>query len=156
MTPLYRVKTGSTVTVCLEWTCTLVLPARIPEVTSVYTESIQSLAHRINQAQHSQPRRFIFFLGAGASESSGIPVASWMMRDFERNLQQLWAAEGQPAGSFEAWLETRPGWQTNSSRYAQYFEAYEPTEHGRARYLNRWMQTASPGWGVFLSRPSPR
>ena len=115
----------------------------------MYTESIQSLAHRLKEAQNSQPPRFIFFLGAGASDSSGIPIASWMKRDFERKLSVQWKAEGEPNGSFEAWLKQKPRWADNDSPYSKYFEAYEPTELGRVRYLNKWMQAASPGWGYF-------
>ena len=113
------------------------------------TASIQSIAHRLKESQRRQRPRFIFFLGAGASESSGIPVASWMARDFERNLRQIWQSEGEPGGDFHSWLQSKPGWLNNESPYAKFFEAYEPTELGRAQYLSRWMQTASPGWGYF-------
>lgn len=113
------------------------------------TQSIQSLAQKLKSAQLSQSKRFIFFLGAGASESSGIPTASWMIHDFDTRLKKLWNNEGKPDDSFESWLESKPGWKTNDSDYARYFEVYEPTEHGRVRYLNDWMQLASPGWGYF-------
>ena len=113
------------------------------------TESIQSLAYRLKHSEPNQPPQFIFFLGAGASESSGIPIASWMVRDFKRNLRQVWQSEGQPLDDFESWLESKPGWRVNDSDYAKHFDALHPTELGRARYLNRWMRTASPGWGYF-------
>ena len=113
------------------------------------TESIESLAYLLKQSEPNQAPRFIFFLGAGASESSGIPIASWMIRDFKRKLRQLWQSEGKPLGDFDSWLESKPGWEDNDSLYAKCFEAFEPTEFGRARYLERWMRTASPGWGYF-------
>ena len=71
-----------------------------------------------------------------------------MIRDWERELKALWKAEHRPC-DFNRWLEARPGWQQNTSQYAKYFEAYEPTEHGRILYLNKWMEAASPGWGYF-------
>ena len=113
------------------------------------TESIQSLAYRLKEAKLSEPKRFIFFLGAGASDTSGIPITSWMIRDFERNLKAIWKLEGQPNINFNPWLRSRPGWKSNKGRYAKLFEAYEPTENGRIRYLNKWMASASPSWGYF-------
>lgn len=114
------------------------------------TQSMQSIAHRLRQTQQHQPRRFILFLGAGASDSSGIPIASWMIGDFERQLKALWELEHHPCDEdFSRWLEARPGWTGNTSLYAKYFEAYEPTERGRTLYINKWMETASPGWGYF-------
>ena len=110
--------------------------------------TIQELAQRLQTSKAYESRRFVFFLGAGASESSGIPTASWIVRDFERQLKALWRSEDKP-GSFATWLQSKPGWKSNDSRYAQCFEAHEPSEHGRIRYLNKWMQAASPGWGYF-------
>ena len=71
-------------------------------IVHMHTESIQSLAHRLKEAQHSYPARFIFFFGAGASESSGIPIAKWMIRDFKRKLEHRWQLEGQPCDSFDS------------------------------------------------------
>ena len=114
------------------------------------TESIQSLAYRLKEAKLSEPKRFIFFLGAGASDTSGIPITSWMIRDFERNLKAIWKLEGQPNINFNPWLRSRPGLEeATRSRYAKLFEAYEPTENGRIRYLNKWMASASPSWAYF-------
>ena len=115
----------------------------------MHTESIHLLAHRIREARHSEPNRFIFFLGAGASESSGIPTASWMIRDFERKLREVWDSEGRPGSDFMAWVSSKPGWKSNDSPYGSFFEVYEPTQNGRVRYLNKWMASASPGWGYF-------
>ena len=115
----------------------------------MHTESVASLAHRFKEAQDSGRKRFIFFLGAGASESSGIPVASWMIRDFQRKLTETWKLEGCPDGDFCSWLQSKPGRKDHDSSYAKFFEAYEPTENGRFRYLSKWMAKASPGWGYF-------
>ena len=115
------------------------------------SESIQSLAHRLKGAQQIGQPRFIFLLGAGASRSSGIPIASWMIRDFQRNLREIWDREGRPSDNFDSWLHSQPGWKRNEteSDYAKYFEAWEPTEAARRGYLNYWMKGASPGWGYF-------
>ena len=111
--------------------------------------TIQSLAQRLKASQDAKPKRFIFFLGAGASESSGIPTASGMMQDFQRRLKELWEAENRPHNNFLTWLRSRPGWTKNKGTYARYFEAHEPSENGRVRYLNKWMEAALPGWGYF-------
>ena len=113
--------------------------------------SIQSLAHHLKESQQLGQSRFIFFLGAGASHSSGIPVASWMVRDFQRNLREIWDKEGQPSDNFDSWLHSQPGWKRNErgSEYGKYFEAWKPTEGARRDYLNYWMKGASPGWGYF-------
>ena len=115
------------------------------------SESIQSLAHRLKESQQLEQSRFILFLGAGASHSSGIPIASWMVRDFQRNLRQIWDSEGKPSDTFDSWLHSQPGWKRNEkeSEYAKYFEAWKPTEGARRDYLNYWMKGASPGWGYF-------
>ena len=115
------------------------------------SESIQSLAHRLKGAQQIGQPGFIFLLGAGASRSSGIPIASWMIRDFQRNLRYVWDREGRPSDNFDSWLHSKPGWKRNEteSDYAKYFEAWQPTEAARRGYLNYWMKGASPGWGYF-------
>ena len=115
------------------------------------SESIPSLAHRLKEAHKIGQPRLVFFLGAGASQSSGIPIASWMIRDFQRNLREIWNREGQPFGHFDSWLHSQPGWQKNESEsdYAKYFEAWKPTEGIRRDYLNYRMKGAAPGWGYF-------
>ena len=115
------------------------------------SESIQSLAHCLKGAQQIGQPGFIFLLGAGASRSSGIPTASWMIRDFQRNLGDVWNSEGRPSDNFDSWLHSKPGWKRNEteSDYAKYFEAWRPTERARRSYLNYWMKGASPGWGYF-------
>lgn len=115
------------------------------------SESIQSLAYRIKEAQQSGRQRLIVFLGAGASQSSGIPVASWMIRDFKRKLREIWELERRPSEDFESWIKSKPGWKANEdeSEFARYFEAYEPTERGRRIYLNNWIEGGIPGWGYF-------
>lgn len=115
----------------------------------MHTESIPSLVHRIREAKDSEQQRFIFFLGAGASQSSGIPVASRMINEFQRKLREIWEDEGRPNSDFDTWVQSKPGWDNNQSDYAKYFEAYEPTENGRVRYINKWMAAASPRWGYF-------
>ena len=120
--------------------------------------TIHTLAHLLKQSRHGEPKRFVFFLGAGASDSSGIPVASWMELDFKQNLKSIWKAEGQRLGDFEKWVDARPKSETvldstpevdQRSSYVKYFEAYQPTQYGRMHYLKQWMQAASPGWGYF-------
>ncbi len=112
------------------------------------TESIQSLAHRIREAKKDGQSRFVLFLGAGASQSSGIPVAGSLVLDIQRKLREVWTTEGSTL-EFDAWLLEKPGWKNNQSDYAKNLEAYEPTESGRQRYLNKWMVGASPAWGYF-------
>ena len=120
------------------------------EVYKVQTQSVESIAHHLKQAQDQQRDRFILFLGAGASDSSGIPIASSMVRDFKRELTGIWESEQRPHDvNFKSWLEAKAGWQRNEGPYAKYFESLEPTEYGRTLYLNKWMQAASPGWGYF-------
>ena len=88
------------------------------------SKSIQSLAHRLKEDLEIGQPRLIFFLGAGASQSSGIPIASWMIRDFQRNLRDIWNREGRPFDDFDSWLHSQPGWKKNEleSDYAKYLK----------------------------------
>ncbi len=112
------------------------------------TESIQLLAHRIGEAEKDGQSRFVLFLGAGASRSSGIPITESLILDIRRKLREVWTKEGSTL-EFDAWVEQKPGWNKNQNAYAKHLEAYEPTENGRRRYLNKWMVGASPAWGYF-------
>lgn len=117
----------------------------------MHTDSIQQLAYRLKEAKRRGQQRFIFFLGAGASESSGIPIAEYMRLDFERKLKEVWESEPSPKKAFYPWVKSKPGWKDNKgeSDYAKWFEAYDPAEDGRREYLDEWMAAASPGWGYF-------
>ena len=111
------------------------------------TESIPYLASHLKEGQRIGQPRFIFLIGAGSSRTSGIPIASWMIGDFKRKLNEIWVGEGRP-NDFDSWIQTRPGWKKNENEndYAKYFEAWSPTEGTRRDYLNYWMKGGSPSW----------
>ena len=113
-------------------------------------ESIPSLAYHLKEAQQIGQPRFIFLLGAGSSRTSGIPIASWMIRDFKRKLREIWVGEGRP-NDLDSCIQSRPGCKRNENEndYAKYFEAWAPTEGYRRDYLNYWMKGGSPSWGYF-------
>ena len=111
--------------------------------------SIWSLAQQIKESVRPGGHKIVFFLGAGASESSGIPTAHWMIEDFARQLRKKWVAEGKKKGNFQQWLESHKAWKNNTTVYGRYFECFRRTELHRLEYLHPFMKAASPSWGYF-------
>ena len=112
--------------------------------------TLQDLALRLRDSRSSSgnPPRFALFLGAGASIESRIPGTESMIRQFREKLSELWQAEA-TSDDFEDWLKARPYWDPKASDYSNYFQAYEPTERGRARYIEAMVGRGRPNFGYF-------
>ena len=80
----------------------------------------------------AEPRAFILFLGAGASRSSGIPLASEMIRDWR---QKKFKEEAPPSADFLAWCG-------KDNEYSLLFENLYPDEYARQRYIQGCQQHA--------------
>lgn len=98
------------------------------------------------------------FLGAGASQSSGIPPAAELVRQWEKERYerdkgrrggislQEWKAED--AKRYEAWLAGQgrnPG--ETDRRYAYNFQYLEATRRGRQEVIAKLCEAASPQAG---------
>lgn len=93
----------------------------------------------------ADPREFSVFLGAGASRSSGVPLASEMIKEW----RQLAFREQAPAGAdFNAWQKAQP-WFESEMEYSELFESLYPDERARQKYVEPKVEDAFPGWGYL-------
>lgn len=92
------------------------------------------------------PNRFLLFLGAGASKSSGAPLASEMIEEFQRRLYDIEVEE--PGNvSYADWC-ARQEWHNKENKYSILFGGYgNRTE--RQAYVERKLKDAFPGWGYL-------
>jgi len=110
--------------------------------------SIRELAHKIKG--YGNPR-FAFFLGAGASRQSGIPVAGEMIRHFKEQI----TAQGCPAelkteDDKTKWLTEQEWFKADGSEYCKCFEKFEPKEIGRQRYIESIIEKREPSFGYVV------
>ena len=101
----------------------------------------------------------MWFLGAGASASAGVPTAGQMTWDFKRTLycsdqrMSLRACSDLSSAAVRARLQAhfdgRVGFSPKDSpdEYAYYFEAAYPAEADRRRYIAQCMSGARPSFG---------
>jgi tetratricopeptide (TPR) repeat protein/NAD-dependent SIR2 family protein deacetylase len=93
----------------------------------------------------SDPREFALFLGAGASRSSGVPLGSEMIAEWQRKAYD----EASPhVETFDAWVERQP-WRRAENVYSALFEALYPEERSRQIYIEKKVEPARPGWGYL-------
>ncbi|MBI3914059.1 MAG: tetratricopeptide repeat protein [Chloroflexi bacterium] len=109
---------------------------------------MRQLAYKIKEAGTSP--RFAFFLGAGASFQSGIPVASGMIRDFKKSIIERECPEDlQTDQEKDQWLAAQP-WYNPDDEYSCLFERIEPKEVGRQRYIEMMIDGRAPSFGYVV------
>ncbi|MEO8433589.1 MAG: tetratricopeptide repeat protein [Pyrinomonadaceae bacterium] len=87
-------------------------------------------------------REFTLFLGAGASRSSGVPLASEMIQEWRR----MAFDDREPAGEdFESWCKGQP-WCDKDGEYSTLFEMLFPNERARQKYVEPKIVSAFPSW----------
>ncbi len=112
----------------------------------IQTATVKQLARRIKE----YPGRFALFLGAGASVESGIPAASWMIRDFKRRILKDECPDCFTTNAEkENWLTTQP-WYDANNPYGSLFEHHEPKEIGRQRYIEKLIEGRKPSAGYVM------
>ena len=104
--------------------------------------SQESVVRLVAQAD---PREFSLLLGAGASRSSGVPLASEMVAEWRRTAFREQAAA---AGDFDAWCAGQP-WFRQPTEYSDLFEALYPDERARQKYVEPRIEAAFPAWGYL-------
>jgi len=110
--------------------------------------SIRELAHKIKG--YGTPR-FAFFLGAGASKQSGIPIASDMIRHFKEQIIAQSCPDGLKSDEEKTkWLAEQEWYQANNSEYCKCFEKFEPKEIGRQRYIESIIEKREPSFGYVV------
>ena len=87
-------------------------------------------------------REFSLFLGAGASRSSGVVLASEMIREWR---ELAFREQAGPNEAFEAWCARQP-WFGTPTEYSDLFEVLYPDERARQKYVEPKIESAFPGW----------
>ena len=117
-------------------------------------------ARLIQEIKRHHPAELALFLGAGASKSSGIPVASEMIAEWRREVFDDDAPPPDRATEPKAWLATRPKeypWVGAPDEYSRLFERQYRTASGRQKYLEEKIEGVRPGWGyLYLANLGPR
>ncbi len=110
--------------------------------------SIRELAHIIKD--YGIPR-FAFFLGAGASKQSGIPIASDMIRYFKDKIIARSCPDHLKTDEEKAeWLANQDWYVADGNEYCKCFEKFEPKEIGRQRYIERIIEERAPSFGYVV------
>ncbi|MFK8052901.1 MAG: tetratricopeptide repeat protein [Woeseiaceae bacterium] len=90
-------------------------------------------------------REYLLFLGAGASKSSGIPLAGEMIAEW-RDMMLADHADG--VTDREAWLREQD-WYEQPDEYSRLFEQCFPTQRARQKYVEPKIEQGIPGWGYL-------
>lgn len=106
---------------------------------------IQSQAQTVRLIAQADPLEFSLFLGAGASRSSGVVLASEMIRAWR---EMAFSEAGSPGGELVAWCKAK-GWYESPTEYSDMFEALFPDERARQKYIESRVEAGSPGWGYL-------
>ncbi len=83
--------------------------------------------------------QFTLLLGAGASSASGIPLASGMVREFEKQ----YARQYGPAAL------KKETWYRSDNAYSELFERLYAEPSLRRDYVERQLERATPSWGYL-------
>lgn len=96
----------------------------------------------------AEARTFSVFLGAGASKSSGVPLASEMIAEWRK---MAFNEAGPPNVDFESWCkeDEQQAWFGKPEEYSILFEKLFPDERARQRYMEAKIEGASPSWGYL-------
>ena len=94
---------------------------------------------------HADPREFSLFLGAGASRSSGVLLASEMTREWR---ELAFREQSQTGELFQAWCDRQP-WYGSPTEYSELFESLYPDQRARQKYVEPKIEAAFPGWGYL-------
>lgn len=100
---------------------------------------------------NADPREFSFFLGAGASFSSGVPLGSDMVREWRAMAYSDQKNAGLTTDDFATWLAAQP-WakrEVADAEYSTLFERLFPGPRERQRYIEPKIERAFPGWGYL-------
>lgn len=116
--------------------------------------SIRQLADRIKGYGENPAARFSFFLGAGASFESGIPLAGAMVNDFcQRIIEDQCPEDCTDPKEQRAWLEGQDWYKKSvaaGSLYSDLFEMHEPKVRGRQRYIEQMIEGKNPSFGYVV------
>ncbi len=100
-----------------------------------------------------QPAQLALLLGAGASKSSGVPLAFEMIAEWRQDVFESAVPAAQREGqSAKAWLATQHGkypWFESESEYSLLFEHRYKRPVQRRLYVEEKIEGVRPGWGYL-------
>jgi tetratricopeptide (TPR) repeat protein len=105
----------------------------------------------IDSIKDAGKRQFVLFLGAGASYSSGVPVASQMVEEW---CQKKFEQANPSGGDKDAWLKLpeQIKWYGADDEYSLLIESLYVTPAARQKYFESKIEGAFPSWGyLYLS-----
>ena len=114
------------------------------------TITAEHFVRRLKRHMEEYDARFVFFLGAGCSISSGIPGASRLVRDW---LPKVHREHTGGSIDFDEWLsETFPKHDKDNpaASYASVFRRLCPTPLLRQREIERIVTKKDPGFGYAV------
>ncbi|HEX8139136.1 MAG TPA: tetratricopeptide repeat protein [Pyrinomonadaceae bacterium] len=101
------------------------------------------LTQVIRLVAQADRREFTLFLGAGASKSSGVPLASDMIAEWRKMVFEDRAML--PDVHFKSWCENQP-WYDKDDEYSILFEMLFPNPRARQKYVEPKIEAGFPGW----------
>lgn len=106
-------------------------------------------AHLINliSKRNNNTPNFALLVGAGASASSGIKIASQMIAEWRQQLYE----EARSSDTFESWLK-KQDWFEYEEEYSILFELVYDQRSQRRVYIENCVKDAMPSWGyIYLA-----
>lgn len=94
--------------------------------------------------------RCAFFLGAGASFQSGVPVAGRMMRFFKEQICYSDCSELTDDEAKDSWIKENVLDKGKGSDYSKLFESYSPKRRNRQHYIESLIQGKKPSFGYAV------
>lgn len=89
---------------------------------------------------------FALFLGAGASKSSGVPLASEMIAEWR---DTAWREQAPTGIEFQAWCAQQAAWFQQEDEYSRLFELLYLDPPSRQKFIESKIQDAFPSWGYL-------
>jgi tetratricopeptide (TPR) repeat protein len=116
------------------------------------TRSI-TMRQLVRDIRMHQPAELALLLGAGASVSSGVPLARAMIDEWRQDLFEAKVPDAERArSSATQWLEANKAaypWFKRDMEYSRLFELRYPNASTRQKYIEQKIEGVHPGWGYL-------
>lgn len=123
-------------------------PQKVNPLLTQLAQELKSTVRKDNSDGASS--RFALFLGAGASFSSGIKIASGMIEHFRKRIYERYNATFENENDEMAWLKDQKWYRKKGSHYSKLFEECYKTEKDRRSYIESIIANAEPSFGYMV------
>jgi tetratricopeptide (TPR) repeat protein len=107
----------------------------------------------VSEIGRHQPAELALLLGAGASKSSGVSLASEMIDEWRQDLFEASVPSDARAGvTAKEWLKSNQAaypWFDDDTEYSKLFERRYRTPSRRQKYIEQKIEGVRPGWGYL-------